>query len=806
MDKIADAWKPTRYDIGRGTDESFTCKSLRKIMLIRKLLLPILVLGTFANAAYAADRYVRAGANGNGSDWTNAYPSLPATLVRGDTYYIADGAYSGRAFSTPASGAALITIKKATVSNHGTSAGWDNSYGDGQASFSSQFVFTTPYWVIDGVTGGGVENKWVGPFGFKITDTGAPILRMDSGAVHHVTIRHIDIVGKGSPTIGSDSQSNFGLAAYTGASDITLSHFRMTGIGNCPFFLNARNFIAEHGWVVSYFGDASAHSEIASIWGGSVGDTTFRYNLFTDIQSTGGIMWDNTENPSAKLNIYGNVFYKPAGANWQKANGVIGGWTTSASLFGNTAVYNNAFINVDQQSLSTFPQRYSGNVAYNNIFYNSQSPDFGKFDTHNYNHFINAGGTHSEANGTSAASGDPFVNYVGLDFRLKAATANGLALSPPFNTDPHGAVRGADGVWDRGAFEYSAGAPPTTTSSTVPSTTSTTARATTTTTTTSTTLSVPPSTGGQSVFSTQVPQTLSNSDGAGVNYELGLRFTPTTAGQIRSIRFYKSSSESGSHTGKIYAANGQLLASVVFANESVSGWQVQNLATPLAVVANTEYTVSVNTGNTYYVATNNGLSSGITSGSLQSPAGGGVYGPLGSKPNLTWQNSNYFRDVVFVPNPTGQSLFTTQTPQLLSNTDGPNANYELGMRFTTTTAGQIKAIRFYKSSSESGVHSGKIYAASGQLLALVNFTSETGSGWQVQNLPAPLNIAANTEYTVTVNTGNSYYVATNNGLATQITNGSLHSVGGGVFGPVGAKPTQTWQSSNYFRDVVFAPN
>jgi hypothetical protein len=595
------------------------------LILIRRFLLLLLLVGTFTDACYAVNRYVRPGAVGNnsGSDWVNAYSSLPSTLVRGDTYYLADGAYAGRMFSTPASGTALITIKKATTTDHGTSTGWTNTYGDGQATFSSQFVFTTPYWIIDGATGGGAENNWVGPFGFKITDTGAPILRMDSAAAHHVTIRHIDIVGKGSPTIGTDRQSNFGLAAYAGASDITLSHFRMTGIGNCPFFLNARNFIAEHGWVVSYFGDASAHSEIASIWGGSVGDTTFRYNLFTDIQSTGGIMWDNTENPAAKLNIYGNVFYKPAGANWQQANGVIGGWTTTASLFSNTAVYNNTFINVDQQSLSTFPQRYSGNVVYNNIFYNSQSPDFSRFATHNYNHFINAGGTHSEANGTSAASGDPFVNYAGLDFRLKAATANGLALSPPFNTDPKGAVRGADGVWDRGAFEYVAGSPP-------------------------------PVSSGESIFTTQTPASLSLSDGANINYELGTRFLVTKPGQIKSIRFYKSPSETGTHVGKIYISDmsgPREIASITFTNETASGWQQQNLSAPLSIAANTEYIVTVNTGNTYYVTTNQGLATQIASGSLRTMVGNnGIFRQTGYG-WTSWQNSNYFRDVVFVPSP-----------------------------------------------------------------------------------------------------------------------------------------------------------
>src|SRR5687768_17254029 len=53
-----------------------------------------------ASAALAADRYVRQGAtgSGNGSDWTNAYTSLPASLVRGDTYYVADGTYAGYTF------------------------------------------------------------------------------------------------------------------------------------------------------------------------------------------------------------------------------------------------------------------------------------------------------------------------------------------------------------------------------------------------------------------------------------------------------------------------------------------------------------------------------------------------------------------------------------------------------------------------------------------------------------------------------------------------------------------------------------
>lgn len=152
-----------------------------------------------------------------------------------------------------------------------------------------------------------------------------------------------------------------------------------------------------------------------------------------------------------------------------------------------------------------------------------------------------------------------------------------------------------------------------------------------------------------------------------------------------------------------------------------------------------------------------------------------------------------------------QKLFSAQGPAQINNSDGASLNYELGMKFTATSNGQIKAIRFYKDNKETGTHIGKIYSASGQQLASVTFAGETASGWQQQTLSSPLSISANTEYTVTVNTGGTYYVATVNGFASQIASGNLKSVVGnnGVFGPVGSRPTQSWNWSNYFRDVIF---
>ena len=157
---------------------------------------------------------------------------------------------------------------------------------------------------------------------------------------------------------------------------------------------------------------------------------------------------------------------------------------------------------------------------------------------------------------------------------------------------------------------------------------------------------------------------------------------------------------------------------------------------------------------------------------------------------------------------TNESLFTTQTPASLHNSDGPTTNYELGMKFIPAVNGQITAIRYWKDSSETGTHTGRIWNASGSQLTSVVFSGETASGWQQQALPTPLSVTAGTQYIVTVNTGATYYVFTQNGLQTKITNGNLSSVAGtnGVFGPVGQYPTQAWNSSNYFRDVVFVAN
>ncbi|MGZ3768299.1 MAG: hypothetical protein ACXVCP_02130 [Bdellovibrio sp.] len=414
--------------------------------------------------AKAANHFVREGATGSasGNDWVNAYTSLPINLIRGDTYYIAAGNYPGRSFTTPNSGTSLISIKKAIESDHGTDSGWQTTYGTGQAVFNGMLEFASSYWIFDGMTGGGA-GSWDSGFGFKIiekNDTNAMIrIGFNTSDIGNIILRHIEFQGKGSGSNSGGYYSNDALALYF-AHNVTLSYASMQGIGRCPFFFGEDNVgpsLFEHIYVQSYFASDAVHAEVMSTGAGgnATQDTTFRYSLVTDIEGTGGLMWSNESTPTTHLWVYGNIFYRPSGVTWSNSNGVIGGWTgANGEGMHNLIVYNNTFINVDGQPLSSLPNLYSGNVAYNNIFYNSPAPDFSKFATHDYNYFINSGDTASELHGISAASGDPFVNYVGFDFRLKADTAAGISLSSPYNLDPLGTVRGVSGTFDRGAFQF----------------------------------------------------------------------------------------------------------------------------------------------------------------------------------------------------------------------------------------------------------------------------------------------------------------------------------------------------------------
>ena len=88
------------------------------------------------------------------------------------------------------------------------------------------------------------------------------------------------------------------------------------------------------------------------------------------------------------------------------------------------------------------------------------------------------------------------------------------------------------------------------------------------------------------------------------------------------------------------------------------------------------------------------------------------------------------------------------------------SSVELGVRFTTSTAGTVTAIKYYKPLGSYGQKTGHLWSASGTLLGAVTFGNESASGWQQAKLDTPVNLAANKTYTVSHLAPRGGYAAT----------------------------------------------
>ncbi len=136
--------------------------------------------------------------------------------------------------------------------------------------------------------------------------------------------------------------------------------------------------------------------------------------------------------------------------------------------------------------------------------------------------------------------------------------------------------------------------------------------------------------------------------------ELGVKFRSDANGYVTGIRFYKASTNTGIHTGSLWTVTGTRLATAMFTNESASGWQQVDFATPVMITANTVYVVSYHADTGHYSADINYFTGkGMDSPPLHALASGvsgvnGVYayGATNNFPNLSWKNSNYWVDAV----------------------------------------------------------------------------------------------------------------------------------------------------------------
>ena len=153
------------------------------------------------------------------------------------------------------------------------------------------------------------------------------------------------------------------------------------------------------------------------------------------------------------------------------------------------------------------------------------------------------------------------------------------------------------------------------------------------------------------------------------------------------------------------------------------------------------------------------------------------------------------------------SLFSaSDTPAVLSDPDTAQVN--LGVRFTSSAAGAITGIKYYKGTGDTGTHTGSLWSSTGTLLASATFANETSSGWQTVIFNNPVSITAGTTYVASYHS-NGHYTSTGNYFTSPHVNGPLTAPAGNngvyTYGSGNLFPTSTYGATNYWVDVLYSP-
>jgi hypothetical protein len=152
------------------------------------------------------------------------------------------------------------------------------------------------------------------------------------------------------------------------------------------------------------------------------------------------------------------------------------------------------------------------------------------------------------------------------------------------------------------------------------------------------------------IFNFATPALVDSGDPSSV--ELGVKFSSSVSGSVTGLRFYKASTNTGTHIGSLWSSTGTLLASATFTNETTSGWQYVTFSSPVAITSGTTYVAGYFAPNGHYSETEKQFTAAIENPPLTAPASSnGVYAYASAStfPSSTWEASNYLVDVLFAP-------------------------------------------------------------------------------------------------------------------------------------------------------------
>jgi hypothetical protein len=194
---------------------------------------------------------------------------------------------------------------------------------------------------------------------------------------------------------------------------------------------------------------------------GGNGIRIFRFNIVRDWINEG--IMELSGSPTT-WKVYANLFYKSYSGPWRMGSVVDSQYREHTLYFYNNDVVNTWAVVLRAGNNGSWS---SDSRALNNIFWNMRDsdnnylygcPGLNSSDDYNFCDYSGITGPHSIGNGNN-----PFVDYPSNDFRIVPTIGatypreKGIALSPEFAIDAVGNMRGSDGTWDIGAYEYMEG-------------------------------------------------------------------------------------------------------------------------------------------------------------------------------------------------------------------------------------------------------------------------------------------------------------------------------------------------------------
>ena len=256
--------------------------------------------------------------------------------------------------------------------------------------------------------------------------------------------------------------------------------------------------------------------------------------------------------------------------------------------------------------------------------------------------------------------------------------------------------------------------------------------------------------------------------------ELGVHFTVDIEAPITGLRYYKSAANAGTHVGSLWSLDGTLLARATFVGETESGWQQVSFTPPVLAVPGQIYVASYHTPSGHYSVTPAYfLHTSRDNGVLHAPAGtpdvpNGIfaYSPEPTFPTGTWNDNNYWIDVVVGPllsslavTPAASTLITGDTVALTATgayLNGTTADLTGTVGWTSSNPA-VATVSPTGVVTTTGRGTVTITATSGAVTASATVTVRDVTGVAVTGVPTSLakGLSATARATATLSDGSA---------------------------------------------------